>query len=156
MALYLSTISPAEKVSCPWRGGMMRRKTTQCPELLCTWYVCGSSVGEHGMLAIIHISASALSIIVLKFNANLSKVGSKLDKASSRAVKYEEGEALANKHGSHFCEASAKTRENARKPFIDVVDQIVKSPHLTESASRQTRESVLVGGGIPEPSGCSC
>jgi hypothetical protein len=134
----------------------MRRKTTQCPGLLCTWYVCRSLVDEHGMLVIIHVSVSALSIIVLKFNANVPKVGSKLDKASSRAVKYEEGEALANKHGSHFCEASAKTRENVRKPFVDVVDQIVKSPHLKESASRQTRGSVLVGGGIPEPSGCSC
>lgn len=95
-------------------------------------------------------------IMVFKINANVPKVGSKLDKASLRAVKYEEGEALANKHGSHFCEASAKTRENVRKPFVDVVDQIVKSPHLTESASGQTRGSVLVGGGLPEPSSCSC
>jgi hypothetical protein len=156
MALFSSTISPVETVSYPWRGGMMRRKTTQCPGLLCTWYVCRSLVDEHGMLAIVHVSVSALSIIVLKFNANVPKVGSKLDKASSRAVKYEEGEALATKHGSHFCEASAKTRENVRKPFVDVVDQIVKSPHLKESASRQIRGSVLVGGGIPEPSGCSC
>jgi hypothetical protein len=63
------------------------------------------------MFAVIHVSLSALSTIVLKFNTNVPKVGSKLDKASSsRAVKYEEGEALANKHGSHFCEASAKTR----------------------------------------------
>jgi Ras-related protein Rab-18 len=108
------------------------------------------------LLAFVHAFMLALSITVLKFIANLPKVGSKLDKALSRAVKYEEGEALANKHGSHFCEASAKTRENVRKPFVDVVDQIVKSPHLTESASRQTRGSVLVGGGIPEPSGCSC
>ncbi len=95
-------------------------------------------------------------ITVVEFNANIPKVGSKLDKVSSRAVTYEEGEALAKKHASHFCEASAKTRENVRKPFVDVVDQIVKSYHLTESASRQTRGSVLVGGGNPESASCSC
>jgi Ras-related protein Rab-18 len=95
-------------------------------------------------------------IASVKFDANIPKVGSKLDKASARAVTYEEGEGLANRHGSHFCEASAKTRENVRKPFVDVVDQIVKSPNLTEAALRQPRGNVLLGGGMPESSGCSC
>jgi len=122
--------------------------------------------GAHGVILVYDISSRDSFLSMEKWydeaennampGAIMYLVGSKLDKVSLRAVTYEEGEALANKHGSHFCEASAKTRENVRKPFVDVVDQIVKSPHLTESASRQTKGGVLVGGGIPESSGCSC
>jgi Ras-related protein Rab-18 len=89
-------------------------------------------------------------------DTKVAKVGSKLDKASSRAVTFEEGQALANTHGSHFCEVSAKTRENVRKPFVDVVDQIVKSPHLLESASKQAKGGVVVGGAAQDISGCPC
>jgi Ras-related protein Rab-18 len=98
----------------------------------------------------------ALLVTMRRLIAKTLKVGSKLDKASSRAVKYEEGEALASKHGSHFCEASAKTRENVRKPFVDVVDQIVKSPGLMESTSKPTRGGIMVGGPDTDSSGCSC
>jgi Ras-related protein Rab-18 len=84
------------------------------------------------------------------------QVGSKSDKASLRAVKYEEGEALAAKHGLLFCEASAKTRENVRKPFIDVVDQIVKSPHLVNSSTNRTGGNILVAGAVPDAFKCSC
>ena len=108
------------------------------------------------MLASLHSFRISPPITTVKFEANTAEVGSKLDKATARAVTYEEGEALANRHGSHFCEASAKTRENVRKPFVDVVDQIVKSPNLMEATSRRTRGSVLVGGGISESSGCLC
>jgi hypothetical protein len=118
----------------------------------------------------------ALLVTMRRLIAKTLKVGSKLDKASSRAVKYEEGETLASKHGSHFCEASAKTRENVRKPFVDVVDQIVKSktrenvrrpfvdvvdqivksPGLMESTSKPTREGIMAGGANTDSSGCSC
>jgi Ras-related protein Rab-18 len=57
---------------------------------------------------------------------------------SSRAVKYEEGQALADKHNSSFCEVSSKTRENVRKPFIEVVDQIVQSPNLMSTTARRS------------------
>ncbi|KAI9797544.1 MAG: hypothetical protein M1833_005455 [Piccolia ochrophora] len=53
-------------------------------------------------------------------------VGSKSDKKSSRAVSYEEAEALAKNYGSSYCEVSSKTRENVRKPFVEIVDQISK------------------------------
>ena len=65
-------------------------------------------------------------------------VGSKMDKASSRVVKFEEGEALAVSHGSQFCEVSSKTRENVKKPFIDIVDQIVKTPQLLNNSTRRS------------------
>lgn len=83
-------------------------------------------------------------------------VGAKLDRDSSRTVKYEEGEALAKLHGSGFCEVSSKTRENVRKPFIEVVDQIVSTPHLIDNPSRRTTGSVFIGGGSTDSSSCSC
>jgi len=82
-------------------------------------------------------------------------VGSKMDKTSSRVVKYEEGEALAERHGSQFCEVSSKTRENVRKPFIEIVDQIVQSPQLLQNASSRRSGTVAVGG-ADEGSGCAC
>lgn len=81
-------------------------------------------------------------------------VGSKLDKASSRTVSYEEGDTLAQAHGCSFCEVSAKTRENVRKPFIDVVEQIVNSPDLLHQPSR--RPGVQLAGQTNAGSICSC
>lgn len=59
----------------------------------------------------------------------VEQVGSKLDKAEQggREVSTEEGRALAEAHGAGFCEVSAKTRENVRRPFVEVVDQIVRT-----------------------------
>jgi len=84
-------------------------------------------------------------------------VGSKLDKSSSRAVKYEEGEALATNHGNKFCEVSSKTRENVKKPFVEIVDQIVQKPQLLNASTRRSGETVTVDGGNEGVgSGCSC
>jgi len=83
-------------------------------------------------------------------------VGSKMDKLSSRAVKYEEGEALAKAHGSQFCEVSSKTRENVRKPFIEIVDEIVKHPKLLASSSRRGGTVAVGGADQGYGSGCSC
>lgn len=65
-------------------------------------------------------------------NSDQIKVGSKLDKAASgsRVVSFEEGKAFAESHDAGFCEVSSKTRENVKKPFIEVVDQIVQKPEL--------------------------
>jgi len=84
-------------------------------------------------------------------------VGSKLDKSSSRVVKYEEGEALAAHHRSRFYEVSSKTRENVRKPFIEIVDQIVKDPQLMGASTRRSSGTVTIGHSNPGlASGCSC
>lgn len=82
-------------------------------------------------------------------------VGSKLDKASARVVASAEGEQLAERHGAGFCEVSSKTRENVRKPFVDIVDRIVNSPELLAATSRQTG-SVAVGASGEAASGCAC
>lgn len=83
-------------------------------------------------------------------------VGSKLDKAASRrAVEYTEGEQMAARHGVRFCEVSSKTRENVRKPFVEIVDQIVKSPQLLAATSRASG-AVAVGASGGAPSGCAC
>ena len=41
-----------------------------------------------------------------------------------------EGAALAEAHGAGFCEVSAKTGENVRTPFVEIVDRIVNNPDL--------------------------
>jgi Ras-related protein Rab-18 len=84
-------------------------------------------------------------------------VGSKLDKAGSRAVEFSEGEQLAARHGAGFCEVSSKTRENVRKPFVEIVDKIVKNPQLLAATSRQAG-GITVGAneGAGAGSGCYC
>ncbi|KAJ9142732.1 Ras-domain-containing protein [Pleurostoma richardsiae] len=90
-------------------------------------------------------------------------VGAKLDKAGAggggRAVSEEEGRRLAAAHGARFCEASAKTAENVRKPFVEVVDAIVGDPSLVAAANAGRSGTVDVGstGGYSSYlPGCSC
>ncbi|KAI0157498.1 rab protein [Xylariaceae sp. FL1272] len=96
-----------------------------------------------------------------RINANpeavLYLVGSKLDKVSSggRAVPTEEGKRFAESHGAGFCEISSKTRENVKRPFIEVVDQIVQKPSLIASASPK-RDNFHIGGLSGDNSACSC
>jgi Ras-related protein Rab-18 len=82
-------------------------------------------------------------------------VGSKLDKASGRTVKFEEGQELAERHGCQFCEVSSKTRENVRKPFVEIVDAIVKDPKLLSASSRRSG-TVIVNGAGSESGVCAC
>ncbi|KAI9850475.1 MAG: hypothetical protein M1838_005613 [Thelocarpon superellum] len=88
-------------------------------------------------------------------------VGTKSDKESSRAVWTEEGEALARRHGCSFCEVSSKTRANVRKPFVELVDQIVSNPQLMAEVRRRQRGGALdVGAAAPAGAGwgssCYC
>lgn len=87
-------------------------------------------------------------------------VGAKLDRAAGgsgkggRMVTEEEGRRLAEERGaSGWCEVSSKTRENVRKPFLEVVSEIVKRPELLKGNRRGT---VNVVGGQSEAGGCAC
>jgi len=82
-------------------------------------------------------------------------VGSKMDKTTFRVVTYEEGEALAKVHGSQFCEVSSKTRENVRKPFVEIVDEIVRHPQLLTLSSRRSG-TVTLGEQASESGWCAC
>ena len=82
-------------------------------------------------------------------------IGSKMDKLGSRAVKAEEGQELAAKHGCQFCEVSSKTRENVRKPFVEIVDTIVKDPTLLSAGSRRSG-AISVTGVSDEGGVCGC
>ena len=82
-------------------------------------------------------------------------VGSKVDKGSGRTVTTEEGIKLADRHGCQFCEVSSKTRDNVRKPFVDIVDAIVKDPKLLSATSRKTG-TVNVAGGSSADGACAC
>jgi len=123
--------------------------------------------GAHGVILVYDISNRESFLAMERWyeeaetnampGAVMYLVGSKLDKASSRTVTYEEGEELARAHGSSFAEVSAKTRENVKKPFIEVVDQIVKKPHLMDNSARKVGGSVLLGNSNASAlSGCSC
>lgn len=88
--------------------------------------------------------------------AVLYLVGSKLDKSGSgRAVTVEEGQELAERHGCGFSEVSSKTRENVRKPFVEIVDAIVRDPKLLSASSRRNGTVSVTGGSI-EGGICSC
>lgn len=121
--------------------------------------------GAHGVILVYDISNRDSFIAMERWfdeaeanampGAIMYLVGSKMDKTSSRVVKYEEGEALAMAHGSQFCEVSSKTRENVRKPFVEIVDGIVKHPELL-SASSKRGGTVAVSGEQGYGSGCAC
>lgn len=81
-------------------------------------------------------------------------VGAKTDKPL-RAVTAAEGEALAALHGALFAEASARTGDGVRRPFVEIVDAVVEKGSVVgdgrgrSGAVRLGEEAV--GGG-----GCSC
>lgn len=83
-----------------------------------------------------------------------------MDKAAAggRAVTFEEGKALAEAQDAGFCEVSAKTRENVRKPFIEVVDSIVKKPQLLSTSASGANNNTLglSSLGSTYPSSCPC
>lgn len=92
-------------------------------------------------------------------DTSLYLVGAKLDKAESgRTVSVAEGQALAEAHGALFCEASAKTRENVRKPFVEIVDAIVSDPAKLEGARTGKVQGAvnLASQAGSYASGCSC
>ena len=66
-------------------------------------------------------------------NTTLVLCGNKID-LSNREVKTEEGEALAQKEGIQFFEVSAKTDENIKKMFYNVV---VELPNFAENNSNK-------------------
>lgn len=127
--------------------------------------------GAHGVILVYDISSRASFLTMDRWfeeaenntvpDVALYLVGTKLDKAeTSRAVSVEEGEALAAAHGARFCEASAKTTENVRKPFVEVVDMIVSNPALLAGHGRgRTAGTINIAGrgdGEGYLSGCSC
>ncbi|KAI5804027.1 ras-domain-containing protein [Peziza echinospora] len=100
-------------------------------------------------------------------------VGSKKDKEASRAVKEEEGRELAERYGAGFVEVSSKTRENVRRPFVEVVDAVVDRPGGVASkrdsvgggaggsagAGQQAGRQVDIGGWVEDEGtggGCAC
>ncbi|KAI1339024.1 ras-domain-containing protein [Xylariaceae sp. FL0016] len=93
-------------------------------------------------------------------DAVLYLVGSKLDKVATngRAVSQEEGKAFAEAQGAvGFCEISSKTRENIKRPFVEVVDQIVQRPQLLAGANPASSTMALNLGSVSDySSACPC
>ncbi|KAB5575887.1 ras family-domain-containing protein [Coniochaeta sp. 2T2.1] len=130
--------------------------------------------GAHAVILVYDISSRASFLTMDRWfeevenntvpEVALYLVGTKLDKAqTSRAVSVEEGEALAAAHGARFCEASAKTTENVRKSFVEVVDMVVSNPALLSANGRGRRTAGTVdvaageGGGVSGYlPGCPC
>lgn len=87
-------------------------------------------------------------------------VGAKSDKPN-RAVSTAEGEALAAARGARFCEVSAKARENVRRPFVEIVDEVVAGGGAAvDGTGGRSAGTVKVGGegagGGGGWTGCSC
>ncbi|KAI1075254.1 ras-domain-containing protein [Whalleya microplaca] len=124
--------------------------------------------GAHGVIIVYDISSRKSFLSMEKWidearsnaspDAVIYLVGSKLDKvaAGGRAVSFEEGKAFAEAQGAGFCEASAKTRENVRKPFVEVVDQIVQRPQLLSAATPSNSTGLNLGLGSSYSSACPC
>ncbi|KAK4203671.1 P-loop containing nucleoside triphosphate hydrolase protein [Triangularia verruculosa] len=122
--------------------------------------------GAHGVLLVYDIStrASFLSMERWFNEAEANTVeGVALYLANGgREVTIEEGQALAEAHGAKFCEASAKTRENVRLPFVDIVDRIVSTPGLIQNAKLGRAAGTVAlgnsnsGYGAYLPGSCSC
>jgi len=105
-----------------------------------------------------YVSPSVVKIIV----------GNKVDKEYSRAVSPEEGRRFAERMGSLFIEASAKTAVGVHEVFIDLVEKIIDTPELwSPSAPRgaPNQPGVAMPGNISltagssttsSPSTCSC
>ncbi|KAI0885220.1 ras-domain-containing protein [Annulohypoxylon maeteangense] len=125
--------------------------------------------GAHAVIIVYDISSrkSFLSmerwIDEARMNASpdavLYLVGSKLDKIATggRAVTEEEGKAFAESQGAGFCEVSSKTRENIRRPFVEVVDRIVQKPQLLAAATpAASNAGINLGLGSDYSSACPC
>jgi len=72
-------------------------------------------------------------------------VGNKLDKEFSRQVTTAEGAAFAERMGSLFIEASAKTAVGVREAFQEVVTKILDTPELWAPVSSVVPESSAAG-----------
>ncbi|CAJ2507479.1 Uu.00g086650.m01.CDS01 [Anthostomella pinea] len=105
-------------------------------------------------------SSSYIAVSLILTTIASFKVGSKLDKvaAGGRAVSVEEGRAFAESQGAGFCEISSKTRENIKRPFVEVVDQIVQRPQLLSAATPASNSTALNLGSIGSgyASACPC
>ncbi|KAI1310061.1 ras family-domain-containing protein [Xylaria venustula] len=123
--------------------------------------------GAHGVILVYDISNKKSFASMEKWfdearaNANpdavLYLVGSKLDKvaAGGRAVTFEQGKAFAEAQGAEFCEISSKTRENVKRPFIELVDRIVQKPELIAGAKASSKSINFDVGSFPS-NPCSC
>jgi len=80
-----------------------------------------------------------LSEVETYVNASVVKilVGNKVDKEYSRAVSEDEGRKFAERMGTLFVEASAKTSVGVQQTFREVVTQIIETPSLWQSQQQQ-------------------
>jgi len=85
-------------------------------------------------------------------------VGNKCDLESQgeRSVAKEEGQKLARKHQMMFIEASAKTREGVACAFEELVEKIIQTPQLWETATHPKKSSHKLGDNTNNQNSSSC
>jgi small GTP-binding protein len=76
-------------------------------------------------------------------NVNKVLIGTKSDMETQRKVHATEGEAMANRFGIKFFEASSKLNQNVHEPFFSIVSDIAK--RLEENPEPVTQPPVKLG-----------
>jgi Ras-related protein Rab-18 len=106
-----------------------------------------------------YVSSSVVKILV----------GNKVDKEFSRQVPTDEAEKFATRMNSLFIETSAKTSVGVKEVFQEVVEKIMDTPELWETAGSKGQTTQSGAGGVPggvqvvglrddhkEEGGCAC
>lgn len=85
-------------------------------------------------------------------------VANKVDLASERQVKAEEGHEFAKKHGCLFAETSAKTNVAIEQAFEELLLKALDSPALMQSAGNSVPSGIRLGTAANNQatSTCSC
>ena len=121
--------------------------------------------GAHGVILVYDISNRESFLAMERWfdeaetnaipGAKMYLCGSKLDKApQGRVVGYGEGAELAARHGAQFCELSSKTRDNVKKPFVEIVDAIVADKTLLSQGG--PRRGTVAVAKVEKKGKCAC
>ena len=124
--------------------------------------------GAHGVIVVYDVTdrpaflrlddwMDELAIYATKPDMVKMLVGNKIDKEGKK-VSTEEGAKFARRHSMLFIEASAKTTEGVQIAFEELVEKILQTPGLWESAANIPKEAVNLeagreGGGAKK---CKC
>ena len=75
-------------------------------------------------------------------SVNMILIGNKCDMESQRAVKWDEGKALADSYGIQFYETSAKQETNVQEAFVAIATEV--KDRLVKDDPRKSNKTINV------------